>query len=82
MRKEFVVVVSTEKATGTPAITIHPVNVSDAQYEMGDHYDMATFEAEELGYDGPFKCFDNSEHSQLLYAAQELAKLLNDEAVK
>lgn len=81
MRKEFIVVVSTAR-DGAPAITIHPVNVSDAQYKMGDHYDMATFEAEELGYSGPFKCFDNSEHYQLLVAAEELANLLNDEVIK
>lgn len=81
MRKEFIVVVSTA-SDGSPAITIHPINVTDAQYDMGDHYDMAIFEAEELGYEAPFKCFDNSEHVQLLYAAEELAKLRNAEEIK
>lgn len=82
MRKEFIVVVSTLACDGTPAITIHPINVTDAQYEMGDHYDMAIFEAEELGYEAPFKCFDNSEHVQLLNAAEELNRLLNAEVIK
>jgi hypothetical protein len=81
MRNEYVVVVCTG-ASGEPDMTIHSVMVTEAQYEMGDHYDMAIFEAEELGYEGPFKCFDNSEHPTIIAVARALQALRDDGTIK
>ena len=74
MHQQFVVVVGHDK-DGNSSMSIHSVNVSDAQLAMNAHIDMAIFEAEELGYTAPFTTFDNSRHEEILSAALVIKKM-------
>lgn len=77
MRKEFVFVVGTAP-DGSPSMTLHPVNVTDAQYAAGNHFEMAIFDAEELGYKKPFVCFDNTQHDDIIAAGNIIKRLRAD----
>ncbi len=77
MRKELVAVVCTA-CNGAPDVFLAVVNCSEEQYDNGDHYDTATRMARDEGYEAPFKCFDNSEHSEFLFAATVITKYRTD----
>ncbi len=74
MRKEMVAVACTS-ADGSPYIGLFETNVTEEQYDLGEHYDNAEEQAISCGYEGPFQCFDNSEHWTIIAAAKALQKL-------
>lgn len=76
MRKEFVAVVC-KASDGAPFVNVCEVELTDYDYSLGYHYDTAIEMTEDQGYEGPFTCFDNSEHSALITAGQTLSKHVN-----
>jgi hypothetical protein len=71
MRKEIVAVVCTA-LDGSPAIPIYTVYVTEEEYDLGIHYDKAEIEAINDRFEGPYTCFDNSEHFEIFGAADRL----------
>lgn len=70
--KETVVVAACSDSNGSPVMLVYKVEVTEEQYDLGEHYDMATAMADNEGYEGPFVCFDESEQSEII----EMGKLL------
>jgi len=81
VEQHFIVVAGFD-STELPSLTVHVVNASEAQVEMGDHKEMAIFEAEEVGYHGPFKTYDNSEHGLIIEAATVINHMKEDGYLK
>jgi hypothetical protein len=77
MRKEIVAVVCTA-SDGAPAIPIYPVYVTEEEYDLGIHYDKAEIEAIGDNFEGPYTCFDNSEHFEIFGAADLLHELRDE----
>ncbi len=74
MRKEIVAVACTA-ADGSPFMGLFETNVTEEQYDLGEHYDIAIEQAKSERYEGPFQCYDNSEHGIIIAAAEALTKL-------
>ncbi len=71
MRTELVAVACTA-SDGSPDIALYTIECTQEEYTGGTHYDKAIDMARDEGYDGPFKCFDNSEHEAILFAARKI----------
>lgn len=74
MRKEIVAVACTA-SDGSPAVPFYEVEVTQDQYDLGEHYDMAIEQAMEARYERPFVPFDSSELFHL-EAAGDIVKSL------
>jgi len=76
MRNEYVVVICRNK-DGTPTAPVYMVEVTDEQYDLGYHYDMAMDKALDDGYENTAlsHCFDNSEHDEIIRTAFFLEEL-------
>lgn len=81
MEQHFIAVAGFD-STELPSLTIHIVNASEAQIEMDAHKEMAIFEAEEAGYHGPFKTYDNNEHELILEAATVIIRMKEEGYLK
>jgi len=66
------IVVACTGASGEPAMPIYKFNVTEEQIEIGEHYDIAISLAQNDGYEAPFVCFDNNEHSAIISASKLL----------
>lgn len=66
------VAVACANASGMLDMPVFTVRTTQEDYDLGRHYDQAEALAQEAGYDGPFVCFDHTEHAAILSAAQEL----------
>lgn len=51
---------------------VFTVSVTDKEYGAGVHYDKARALAKDAGYERPFVCFEGTEQSAILLAAQKL----------
>jgi hypothetical protein len=71
MNKEFVVLACTAY-DGSPTMVKYRVEFTDAQYQHGEHYDMAIDMAKDDRYSGPFVCFDATEHGIIISMADSL----------
>lgn len=80
MRKEIVAVACTA-SDGSPAIPFFEVEVTELQYELGEHYDIAIAEAMDERYEHPFVPFDTSELGHLVQAGKLAQNFLNDDLV-
>ena len=60
---------------GSPTLVTYKVGVSNEEYDLGYHYDMAIDQAKDDRYEGPFVSFDNSEHDELLRGIAELTHM-------
>jgi hypothetical protein len=74
MRTEIVAIACTD-ASGMPTLVTYKVGVSDEDYDLGYHYDIAIDQAKDDRYEGPFVPFDNSEHDELLRGVAELTHM-------
>jgi len=72
MRKE-IVAIACISADGSPAVPFFEVEVTEEQYDLGIHYDMAIDKAIGEEYERPFVPFDTSELKRLI-SAGNLAK--------
>lgn len=68
------VAVACTNANGEADLAIIDVKVTPEAYDLGEHYDLATEEAKEQGYEAPFVCFDESEQRNINRVAAQLAK--------
>lgn len=66
------VVLACKDANGSPAMVSFEVVCTEEDYQLGNHYDTAEEKAVAAGYEGPFICFDNSEHKSIAKVVQEL----------
>ncbi len=64
------VVVACRAADGCPVLVVFEVEYTEAEYNLGVHYDKAIELAEEDGYEAPFICFDENEQSEIIAAAK------------
>ena len=60
------VVVACRNAAGEPDFAPVRVQISEEDFDLGDHYDRAIEIAESNGYEGPFVCFDEVEAPEWL----------------
>jgi hypothetical protein len=61
MKKKFVQIgVAGRNASGAPDVVFVDVNCTKSQIQSGEHYDLATAEAEKIGYE-PKMAFDSSD---------------------
>lgn len=67
------VAVACSDSAGTPSFFITTVAVTQEEYDDGFHYELAQDDAIEEGFESPFVCFDESEHCNIIDAAQQLA---------
>lgn len=63
------IAVACRNAGGSADMPVFDVKVSQDQYDLGEHYDMAEVLAEKGGYEAPFVCFDHTESSVLKSAS-------------
>ncbi|WP_073664165.1 MULTISPECIES: hypothetical protein [Pseudomonadota] len=66
------IAVACRNASGMPDLPIFTVTTTKEEYDLGIHYDKAEALADEAGYEGPFVCFDDTEHAAILAAAVRL----------
>lgn len=59
------VVVACRNASGEADMLVTDVSLSQAAYELGEHYDIAESRAIGEGYEPPFLCFDESEQANI-----------------
>lgn len=67
--ERYVTVVCTS-ASGEPTLYMATVQVTEEQYQDGDHYDLAKEIAAENGYEAPMIAFDTRDE-----AAKQLAQV-------
>ena len=60
-------VVACHNASGEPDLYFCKVNCSEADYEVGEHYEIAEGEATEQGYSGPMVVFDENDGPKALF---------------
>jgi len=60
-------VVACHNASGTPDLFFCKVRCSEAEYDVGDHYDKAEGYAQEQGYSGPMVVFDENDGPKTLF---------------
>jgi hypothetical protein len=65
------VVVLATNSEGSPEFCTCTVNVTSAQYDEGEHYDLAKEKAEAEGYEAPMIAFDARDQ-----AARQLGEVL------
>jgi len=70
--EKFQVAVACRNASGESDMPIFTVFVTAEEYDLGIHHDKAEALADNAGYERPFVCFDDSEHSAIITAAREL----------
>lgn len=70
--KTVKVAVACTDSNGAPTIYIVTISVSQEQYALGEHCDLAEVAAAEDGYEGPFICFDDTEVHSIINAAKLL----------
>ena len=75
MKKEIVALACT-CSDGSPTLVTYEVEVSQNQYDLGYHYDIAIDKAKDDRYEGPFVPFDCAEHFELIRGVAELTHLL------
>ena len=66
------IAVACRDTNGSSTVYIASVHINQNQYDLGIHYDIAEQLAQDAGYDGPFICFDNTEHKAIIQAAEIL----------
>ncbi len=64
------VLVACRNASGMADLFIAHLEGSEADYDLGDHYDRAEALAEAAGYERPFVSFDPAEQGSLIAAAE------------
>jgi hypothetical protein len=74
MRTELVAIACT-CSDGSPTLVTYKVGVSEDEYQLGYHYDIAIDQAKDDRYEGPFVTFDNTEHDELLRGIAELTHM-------
>lgn len=67
------VIVLCTNAEGSPEFSTREIQCTQAQYDNGDHYDMAKEAAEDDGYESPMMAFDENDSA---------ARQLNDTLVE
>jgi len=60
-------IVACRNASGTPDFYPCTVEVSQEQYDLGEHYDLAEKQAAEAGYDGITLTYDEHEGPDFLF---------------
>ncbi len=75
MRTEIVALACTS-SDGSPTLVSYEVEVSQEDYDLGYHYDMAEEAAMNDRYEKPFVPFDMAEHGELLRGVSELTHKL------
>jgi len=63
--------VACTNANGEADVFCCTLNVSQEDYDLGKHYDLAKEQAKEFGYEHPFVCFDEHEQNNLKRAMLE-----------
>lgn len=66
------VIVVCRSCIGEPDIVTVSVECSSDEYDTNRHYSMAEEIAENMGYQGPFLCFPDSEHRRIAYRIADL----------
>ncbi|MBF4371135.1 hypothetical protein EAY04_24415, partial [Vibrio anguillarum] len=66
------VLVACRNSSGEADIFSCTVEVTEGQYDLGEHYDLAEAMAIAEGYEAPFVCFDQSEQKNIAKHVQEL----------
>jgi hypothetical protein len=74
MRTELVAIACT-CSDGSPTLVTYKVELSEDDYQLGYHYDMAIAEAQDDRYEAPFVPFDNTEHDELIRGIAELTHM-------
>lgn len=64
--------VAGRNSAGDADMFVCEVEVSQKDFDLGKHYDISEALAEEAGYEGPFVCFDEIEHSNIARIVSEL----------
>lgn len=57
----MLVAVACRNASGEADLPVFEIKVSQHDYDLGLHYDLAEANAEAAGYERPFVCFDEAE---------------------
>ena len=60
-------VVACRNAEGASDFYFCKVECSEAEYDVGDHYDVAEQSAEDEGYEGPMVAFDENDGPEWLF---------------
>jgi len=76
MKTEIVALACTA-ADGSPTLTTYKVGVTEEEYDLGYHYDIAIEQAKDDRYEGPFVPFDCAEHGELFRGVEELREVLS-----
>lgn len=66
------IAVACRNASGMADMPVFTVTATPKEYACGIHYNKAEALAEEAGYEKPFVCFDDTEHSAVLSATRSL----------
>lgn len=66
------VLVACRNSSGEADMFSCTVEVTEGQYDLGEHYDLASAMAIAEGYEAPFVCFDQSEQKNIAKHVQEL----------
>lgn len=69
-------------SSGAPDLVRYEVQVTQSQYDLGEHYDMAEAAATGDNYEGPFICFDESETECIANAASLIPKEKLEKAIE
>ena len=77
MRKEIVAIACTS-ADGSPAVPFFEVEVTEEQYDLGEHYDIAIDKAMDERYERPFVCFDTFELGHIVAAGKLATNFLSE----
>ena len=77
--KTFLVAVACINASGVADMPVFEVCLTQHEYELGNHYEIAEKIAEEEGYEGPFVCFDAEEIGALKTALEKFSTTKRDE---
>ena len=64
------VAVACINANGMADVFVTEIQVTQENLELGVHYDVASRDAEDAGYEAPFVCFDEAEIPALLKASE------------
>lgn len=70
--KTFLIAVACRNSSGSADMPLFEVEVTQEGYDLGEHYELAESKAEDAGYEAPFLCYDHSEHSAIVVAAERL----------
>ena len=59
--KQIKVVLACTDSQGSPSLILTSVKISENQYQIGDHYELAKSKALNFGFQPPFVLFDEQE---------------------